>query len=151
MLQAKLTGKLSFPAESVVRIGNLPPRARATFTPPVAIVGEPVTFYASCSTDPDDPFSALQFCWSSADGWHLAGLSAQRKFSSPGEHTVMLAVSDQNGATDTTEVVITVKSRPVTVAAPSGGIAAVSAIALLLVAAAVLYYLKRSGRLRPER
>ena len=145
------SGDWSFPAESVVRIGNLPPRARATFTPPVAIVGELVTFYASCSTDPDDPFSALQFCWSSADGWHLAGLSAQRKFSSPGEHTVMLAVSDQNGATDTTEVVITVKSRPVTVAAPSGGIAAVSAIALLLVAAAVLYYLKRSGRLRPER
>jgi len=89
-----------------IDVTNTAPAAAATATPDPAHVGDPVTFDATGSTDPDgDP---LTYTWSIPGEPDATGATAQHVFATAGTYDVALTVDDGHGATDTTVVTVTV-------------------------------------------
>jgi serine protease len=85
--------------------GHRAPTARAAGTS--AAVGQPVTFDASGSSDPDDG-DALSYAWTFDDGSTATGPVASHAFATPGAHTGIVTVSDPSGLTATAAAGVTV-------------------------------------------
>ncbi len=74
---------------------NYPPVPAARISPMAASPGQPVSFDASASQDPDGQIKSVQ--WLFSDGQVLTGNKVSRQFSSSGEQSVILTVSDGAG------------------------------------------------------
>ena len=70
------------------------------------VVNQSVNFDASGSYDPDEGDSITSYRWDFGDGTTGEGISAEHTYSSEGNFTVNLTVTDSNGGqkTDTTYV-----------------------------------------------
>jgi len=94
-----------------VDVGNQPPVASFDYSPSSPSTGDEITLN-STSTDAEGPISS--YSWD-LDGDNTFGdaTTSQAKvtFSSPGNHTVRLQVTDANGATDVATQVINVGNR----------------------------------------
>lgn len=64
-----------------------------------------VTFGAGASTDPDGEI--VQYAWSFGDGTTATGPTASKTYGTPGSYTVELTVTDDDGASATTSLVVT--------------------------------------------
>lgn len=89
---------------------NQPPVAEDfAVSPQSPSTGDSVTFDASGSTDPDG--SIVSYEWSFGDVSTSTGVNSTHSYSSSGEYTVTLTVTDDTGATDTkTETVVVEES-----------------------------------------
>ncbi|WP_067915434.1 LamG-like jellyroll fold domain-containing protein [Actinomadura rubrobrunea] len=67
------------------------------------------TFDATGSTDADGSITA--YAWDFGDGKTGAGATVTHTYTSPGDHTVKLTVTDDDGATDETERTVTARSQ----------------------------------------
>jgi PGF-CTERM protein len=89
-----------------VESGNEPPAAVFTYSPPVPAAGEPATFESN-STDGDG--GVVSHEWT-VDGEPVGeGVTIQYSFPEPGEYTLGLTVTDDDGATDSDTVTVTVE------------------------------------------
>ncbi|MBI1879051.1 MAG: PKD domain-containing protein [Chloroflexi bacterium] len=104
---------------AIVTINNSPPTAVANANPNPAAKGAPVTFNGSGSTDPDDNPAGLTYQWNFGDGNTANGINVNHTYANQNTYTAVLTVIDDNGATDTASIVITVNNTPpVAVAGP---------------------------------
>ena len=87
---------------------NQPPVAAFTFSPPSPIAGSSVAFNGSTSTDPDG--TIVSYAWSFGDGANGSGATVGHTYSAPGTYSVLLTVTDDDGASDTTSSPISVTS-----------------------------------------
>lgn len=71
-----------------------------------ALVGETVTFDGSSSDDPDGTITSYE--WDFDDGTTGSGITTTHDYLIVGTYTVILTVTDNDGLTDTDEVIITV-------------------------------------------
>jgi RHS repeat-associated protein len=97
---------------------NLPPVAAFTATPEEGAAPLDVGFDATGSTDPDDGIASYN--WSFGDGATATGLAPVHTYSTPGNFTVTLTVTDTFGLTDQTSSSITVIDLPIGTASLSG-------------------------------
>jgi YVTN family beta-propeller protein len=91
--------------QSIVVTENHAPHAAFTATPSPAVVGAPVIFDASGSSDPDaaagDAIVRYEWDLDGDDTFEVDGTSiATTTFATTGDHTASLRVTDHNGATD---------------------------------------------------
>ena len=87
---------------------NEPPVAVATADPVEVAPGEPVTFSAAQSTDPnDDP---LVYFWEFSDGEIAQGVEVEHSFDEPGQQGAILTVDDGRFASDETFAWVLVKA-----------------------------------------
>ena len=101
---------------TVSDVSNTPPTASFTYSPSDPSVGETITFDASGSTDSDG--SIQSYSWDFGDGAILgdkakttaSGKTASHSYSSPGNYTVTLTVTDDDGAIDTSTQTVSVGS-----------------------------------------
>ncbi|UCE38008.1 MAG: PKD domain-containing protein, partial [Thermoplasmata archaeon] len=86
---------------------NLPPVAMAE--PPVQIVyvGEEAWFSGNCSYDPDGYI--VTYHWNFGDGISKGGVTVKHVYHYPGNYTVSLTVTDDDGATDCDTVMVIVR------------------------------------------
>lgn len=104
---------------TLVYVQNLPPTALASATPTSADKNVPIDFSAVGSTDPDDPLSVLLYQWNFGDGVTDNGANVTHAYAAGGVYTATLTVTDDNGANDTAEVVITINNAlPLAAAGP---------------------------------
>jgi PKD repeat protein len=99
-------------ASQVVSVSNRPPGASFSSTPTTAATSDPVTF-TSAATDPDGTVTAQ--AWDlDGDGQYddATGSTATHAYAQDGTYTVRLLVTDDQGATATTEHTIAVANRP---------------------------------------
>jgi PKD repeat protein len=91
---------------------NEPPSASFEAEPTSAVVGEPVTFDASASSDPDGSITRYAWDFDGDSTIEVAGSSATvtHTFDVSGEQTVRLTVTDDSGEAATTTRTITVES-----------------------------------------
>lgn len=87
---------------------NLPPSAAAAATPSRGAAPLAVTFTAAASTDSDG--AIVEYRWDFGDGSEASGLTVGHSFARPGEHAVRLTVVDDDGAFDSTVVVVSVEA-----------------------------------------
>ena len=88
-------------------VGNRPPIASFTYSPLNAAVNETITFNASNSTDPDGFITHYE--WDFGDG-KITNTTEEiitHLYSSAGNYTVSLTVTDNDGAKDTTTIELT--------------------------------------------
>ena len=88
---------------------NRAPVASFTETAEVVDTEETISFDASDSSDPDG--TIVDYLWDFGDGTEGSGVSVQHAYSQDGTYTVTLTVTDNDGATDTTEATKTVLNR----------------------------------------
>ena len=100
-------------------VANLAPTPVASATPSAAVVGQPVSFSSSGSSDPDGLLTA--FAWNFGDGASATGAAVGHTYAAPGSYVVTLTVTDDDGATATATVGVTVSD----VVAPTMSIASV--------------------------
>jgi PKD repeat protein len=115
---------------------NQPPIARITFSPnAVGTTATIFNFSASTSTDSDGSIS--QYMWQFGDGTTSASVSPSKQYSLAGSYTVQLTVTDNSGAVNTTDLLISVATpqavslsftKTVNVNTASGMISSVSAL-----------------------
>ncbi len=108
--------------------GNLPPTAAAAASPTSGVAPLPVNFNGSGSSDPDG--SIVSYAWTFGDGGTGSGVAPSHTYANPGSYTATLTVTDNNGATASNSVGITVTSDVPN--APSGLSASVSGRAVTL-------------------
>ncbi len=120
---------VNLPAQSVTLLvvpagggGNQSPVARATATPSSGTAPLAVSFNGSTSSDPDG--SIASWAWTFGDGGTGSGATVSHTFAAAGGYTAQLTVTDNQGATNSTSVPISVT--PNSVAAPSNLTATVS-------------------------
>ena len=132
---------------------NTPPRALFTFSPSNPRPGQPVTFNATASYDPDGDPLLPNPIWLFSDGGSGGGYIVTHTFNKPGNYTVSLTVTDTCSCrlSDTLNQTVTVSGElvppvlnnfPVWVI-PAGGVGAVVAVAVGL-------FFLRSRRIRAE-
>jgi PKD repeat protein len=97
-----------------VTVQNRPPVASFSATPNPAPTGTPVTFDASSSNDPDG--SIVKYEWDlDGNGTYETDTgstpSASKTYATPGETTVGLRVTDDDGATETTSRTVVAQNR----------------------------------------
>ena len=88
---------------------NRAPVASFTESAEVVDTEETISFDASDSSDPDG--TIVSYLWDFGDGTTGSGVSVQHAYSQDGTYTVTLTVTDDDGATDTTEATKTVLNR----------------------------------------
>ena len=111
------------PAQSITLL--VLPKSGSVNQPPVAVAGASpvsgnaplvVNFNSTGSTDPDG--SITSYAWTFGDGGTGSGATASHTYQNPGSFTAVLKVTDNQGATGTASVAISVAANP-TVNAPS--------------------------------
>ncbi len=89
---------------------NQQPIASFSESTEIAYVGEPISFNASASYDPDG--SIVSYFWDFGDGTNSTGIEVSHAFSITGNYTVTLTVTDDDGATDTAQSTKTILNNP---------------------------------------
>ncbi|MEM3043072.1 MAG: PKD domain-containing protein [Thermoplasmata archaeon] len=92
-----------------VRVPNLPPEALFACPPP-GYLNETFTFDATFSWDPDG--SIVNWSWEFGDGTRGYGAVVSHGYSTPGNYTVTLTVTDDEGATNSSSAVLWVREMP---------------------------------------
>ncbi len=90
-----------------IRIDNRPPVANAT---DIHKKGATITFSAINSTDTPSDYDSLQYMWDFGDGKVGHGVSVVHHFKSDGNYTVVLTVTDDDGANDSAILYVTITS-----------------------------------------
>ncbi|MCL6642293.1 MAG: PKD domain-containing protein [Candidatus Bipolaricaulota bacterium] len=86
---------------------NQPPQAQFSFSPLTPTVGDEVVFDASGSKDPDGQI--VEYLWDFGDGSPTeSGPTVIHVYSSPGQYTVKLTVTDDQGLSNSSEKTLTV-------------------------------------------
>ena len=115
---------------TVTGVANQPPIAVINVSASSADVNEALTFDASQSTDSDG--SILSYLWNFGDGVENFNQIASHAYTAPGNYSVTLTVTDDNGATGQTSSQVEVSSSLVRLAVtPASGTLAPGASALL--------------------
>jgi PKD repeat protein len=110
-----VTDNLGLTASSSQRITVYPlPTASVGFSPPAPLIGTPVSFDGSGSSDPNAGATIGTYTWSFGDGATGSGATSSHAYSSPGSYTVTLTVSDSLGLTASRSRQITVFLPPPT-------------------------------------
>lgn len=91
---------------------NNPPTAEFTASTTTPGTGETVSLDAAGSGDPDG--DALRYRWQFGDGTSGNGQSVDHMYTTAGEYTVTLTVTDDSGASDTATETITVSDQQLT-------------------------------------
>ena len=91
---------------SVNEAANQKPAAKASATPVSGIAPLNVSFSGGGSSDPDGTIS--NYSWSFGDGSGANGATVEHTYETAGQFTAVLTVTDNDGATATDAVVITV-------------------------------------------
>jgi PKD repeat protein len=89
---------------------NVPPTATIGSSGSGGVAPYAVNFDGSGSSDPDG--SITNYSWDLGNGRTATGPTASANYTSPGEYTVTLTVTDNRGATGTATKVITVTGAP---------------------------------------
>ena len=87
---------------------NMPPTASITASTTQAAVNQSISFDGSASRDPDGTITA--YAWNFGDGTTANQATAQHAYASPGSYTVVLTVTDDEGATGQASTQINVAS-----------------------------------------
>jgi len=95
---------------AVKTVLNRPPVAIFTETLETVYTGEPITFNASSSYDPDG--TIVGYFWDFGDGINATGVVVDHSYADDGNYTVTLTVTDDDGATNSTTASKTVLNRP---------------------------------------
>ncbi len=98
---------------------NQTPKAVLTATPTTGQAPRVVAFSSSGSVDPDG--SIRSYAWDFGDGGTTAGSAASHTYTRAGTYTAVLKVTDNRGATNTAQAVITVLEATRTLRAVSQG------------------------------
>jgi len=85
---------------------NLPPDACFTYSPASPYEGQPISFDASCSADPDGTIAS--YSWDFGDGNTASGAMTTHTYGMDGTYDVTLRVADNLGGFDVLTVPITV-------------------------------------------
>ena len=96
---------------------NQPPVARATATPISGTAPLTVAFDGSGSSDTDGTIASCG--WTFGDGATATGTAPNHTYNSAGNYSALLTVTDNQGATGTSTVTISVTPGPTPPAAPS--------------------------------
>ncbi len=83
-----------------------PPIATFTYSPQNPVVGEPITFDATASNDPDGTID--KYKWDFGDETTDEGVTTTHTYTSPANYTVTLTIKDNQGLTQKTETILTV-------------------------------------------
>ncbi len=94
----------------LTRAENRPPTAVFTNSPRAANVGSDIVFDASNSTDKDGKI--VRYHWDFGDTTEDLGVSVVHSFSSGGEYTVTLTVTDNEGKKDRANMTVRVNEYP---------------------------------------
>jgi hypothetical protein len=86
--------------------GPRAPHAAAAAAPATAVIGQPVTFDAGDSCDPDG--DALTYAWTFDQGPPATGVSHMRAFSTAGLHFATVTVTDSTGRSSTATATVRV-------------------------------------------
>jgi len=89
-----------------------PPVASFIYSPENPVVGETITFDASSSYDPNDG-EVVAYNWDFGDGSTAEGQVITHSYVQPGEYTVTLTVTDNDGLTGFTHKIVSVKFQPI--------------------------------------
>jgi len=89
---------------------NQSPVAAMSYSPSAPVPGTWVQFDGSGSNDPDGTITS--YSWNFGDGTTGSGATAYHRFTSDGTYVVRLTVTDDDGATDTTQTSVVVGSAP---------------------------------------
>ncbi|AXG05986.1 PKD domain-containing protein [Haloplanus rubicundus] len=95
-----------------VTVENRAPRGRATVTETTPTVDQSVTFEAVDLRDPDGTVSSVAWDLDGDGTYEAQGSSVETAFAEPGNRTVRLRVTDDDGASDTTTLTIDVNVPP---------------------------------------
>jgi len=90
-----------------IRIDNRPPEAKAA---DIHTDGATITFSAANSTDTPSDYDTLQYHWNFGDGTVGSGVTTVHHFEDNGNFTVILTVTDDDGANDTSILYVTISS-----------------------------------------
>ena len=93
-----------------VNVPNVPPVALFSQSASTVYTGEVIDFNASASYDPDG--TIVSYEWNFGDGSTDSGVAVSHSYEENGTYSVMLTVTDDDGATGSKTVTITVKNRP---------------------------------------
>jgi len=93
---------------------NRPPTASFSFSPTSPIIGQPVTFDASASRDPDGRISRYQWDFNSDGRIDATGVTAGYTFTAAGSYRVTLTVTDDGGLSASTARIIEVRGSAAT-------------------------------------
>jgi len=93
-----------------LKVVNLHPEATFSFTPNQPYVQQPVVFDASSSTDKEGTIA--KYAWNFGDGSVATGKTTSHTFTEEGTYTVVLTVTDNDGATAFHQEKITVEATP---------------------------------------
>jgi len=138
-------------------IENTDPVALINASSTIAMVGESVLFDASRSTDTPGDMDGLEYEWR-IEGNKRSGVSFEYIFKSAGIHEVYLTVTDEDGDSDDTSIMVTVGGDAVAKDEPGSqfgsamkwiGITSGIAVFLVIVVLVLLVYRKKRERL-PE-
>jgi len=93
-----------------VKVLNPPPTASFTYFPESPRAGETVTFDATASTDPASlrAKEVVEYHWNFGDGSEGSGAVVEHTYLVPGEYTVVLTVTDDDGDSATAQAQLTV-------------------------------------------
>ena len=98
-------------------VANQPPVAAASANPSSGFAPLAVNFSAANSSDPDG--SIASYSWVFGDGGTGSGVTAAHTYQNAGNYTAVLTVTDNQGATATASVGISVTADPNVINAPS--------------------------------
>jgi len=88
---------------------NRPPVANFTESAHTVDTGESINFDASASYDPDS--TIVSYSWNFGDGDTATGVTVSHSYATSGTYTVILTVTDDDGATDSITATKTVRNR----------------------------------------
>ena len=107
----QVTGSPKISAIEIVRTdgaANTPPTASFTYSPTSPAPGETITFDASGSSDPDGTIASYEWDFDGDGTTDATGQSVTTTYSTTGDETVTLTVTDNESATDSTSQTVTV-------------------------------------------
>ena len=133
---------------SSVRL-NAAPTASFTITTTVPTAGQAVSFDASQSSDSDGTIPASGYSWNFGDGTTGTGKVVSHNFQNAGSFSVILTVTDNDGATQTKTQSVTIASSGSSLASiltSPVGLAGIGVAVLLIIIGAVLFTRRRSSK-----